>query len=206
MTNKNYTHLTLVVDRSGSMSSLAKEVSGSINELIKEQREVSSGMITISIAQFDDKYDLVEDFVPASYVNNYKLIPRGMTALNDSVFKAITETEQHINSLAPNDRPENVIVTIVTDGFENASQEVTNAQLKELIEELKSKGWNFVFMASNIDAKSTGQGYGISNTRSVNHSSAGYSSSYSSLSSTITQSRVAGVDFTQAWSEDEENN
>jgi uncharacterized protein YegL len=205
MVAENYTHLTLVIDRSGSMYNLASDVSGSINTLIREQAAIADSEITISLVQFDSEYEAVEEFVPAKHVNNYNLVPRGSTAMNDSVFRAINETKERIDAMPEANRPSNVIVTIATDGYENASSEVTNAQLKKLVEEREADGWSFVFIASNIDAKTAGGSLGITNTASNSHTGAGYAQTYSTLSATISTTRTTGTSFDSAWKENDTN-
>ena len=58
MTNSDYTHLTLVVDRSGSMGSVAHEAQAGINSLIAEQFALD-GKLTVTLAQFDNEFDTV---------------------------------------------------------------------------------------------------------------------------------------------------
>ena len=59
MTNADYTHLTLVVDRSGSMRSIRQEAQGGINALVAEQFTLP-GKLTVTLSQFDDAFDTVE--------------------------------------------------------------------------------------------------------------------------------------------------
>ena len=204
MSKKNYTHLTLIVDRSGSMSNLATEVSGSINKLIEDQAAVEEGEITISIIQFDTEYEVVDWFTPAQNIDPYTLVPRGMTAMNDSVHRAILETKAKIKEMPKDERPENIIVTIVTDGYENASREVNNEQLKALVENRRAKDWEFVFMASNIDAQATASQFSINNHRTMAHTAQAYGASYETLNQAIATTRVAGKSFDTAWAEENE--
>ena len=59
MTNTDYTHLTLVVDRSGSMESVCDEAQAGINALITEQFALD-GKLTVTLAQFDDRFETVK--------------------------------------------------------------------------------------------------------------------------------------------------
>ena len=58
MTNADYTHLTLVVDRSGSMGSVQEEAQSGINALVAEQFAVP-GKLTVTLSQFDNAFDTV---------------------------------------------------------------------------------------------------------------------------------------------------
>jgi hypothetical protein len=59
VTNANYTHVTLVVDRSGSMSSVPEDAQGGINSLIAEQFALP-GRLTVTLSQFDGAFDPVQ--------------------------------------------------------------------------------------------------------------------------------------------------
>ena len=59
---------------------------------------------------------------------------------------------------------------ITTDGMENASREYNSKQVKDMIKEKQEKlGWEFLFLASNIDAVHTADSIGISKERAVNY-------------------------------------
>lgn len=61
--DNNYTHITLVVDRSGSMASTKNDAQGGINQLFKDQA-TKEGKCTVSLVEFDNVYDVVHDFKP----------------------------------------------------------------------------------------------------------------------------------------------
>ena len=89
MTNSNYTHLALVVDRSGSMADIADDAQGGINTLIKEQF-AEDGKLTVTLSDFDDQFTDVVRMSGKAF--EYKLSPRGSTALLDAVGKEIART------------------------------------------------------------------------------------------------------------------
>lgn len=192
MTKNNYTHLALLVDRSGSMQPLAAESSNSINNLFEEQAKVE-GEMTVSLYQFDDQYEKVFGPTFVQEAPKYTLESRGMTALNDSAMRAIKETGEFLRGLPENMRPEKVIFTIVTDGQENASHEATLKQVQETITHQTEKyGWEFVFMASGIDAFATGFSYGINNNVAMSASTKSYDASYSGLNNALFATRTVG--------------
>ena len=83
-----------------------------------------------------------------------------MTALYDAVGSAVTKTQAYLETLG-GERPSDVIVVILTDGMENASQQWTVRQVSGLISEAEDSGWQFVFLGANQDSWSVSQGMGI---------------------------------------------
>lgn len=170
---ENYTHIELVIDRSGSMGTMALEAQNSINEFVKDQRAVE-GEATLSLTEFDNKFDTLYDFANLDDVKDYVLFPRGGTALMDAVGQRINVAGSKLASMSESDRPEKVVFVIVTDGGENASQEFKTEQIKEMIEKQQSQfDWAFVFLAANQDAFSVARSYGISTHNAMNFAATG---------------------------------
>lgn len=143
-------NIRLVLDRSGSMSSCRFETVDSINEYINElQKESVEGIITISI--FDNRsIDIPISRVPINKLNklDYEfLIPRGGTPLFDAIGAAIHDLSNFNNT----DNEKKVLV-IVTDGYENASQEYTSSAIKKLIEEKTEEGWLIIYLGADHEA------------------------------------------------------
>jgi len=150
MTNSNYTHLALVVDRSGSMADIKDDAQGGINTLITEQF-AEDGQLTVTLSQFDDNFEDVVRMSGKPF--QYALAPRGTTALLDAVGKEITRTSQELEALPIALRPSKVLFVVVTDGQENASQEFTLKTVKESIDtQRKDHGWTFQFIGAEETA------------------------------------------------------
>ena len=150
MTNSNYTHLALVVDRSGSMADIKDDAQGGINTLIAEQF-AEDGQLTVTLSEFDDHFDDVVRMSGKPFA--YKLSPRGSTALLDAVGKEITRTAQELDALPKALRPSKVLFVVVTDGQENASNEFTLKAVKASIEtQRKDYGWTFQFIGAEETA------------------------------------------------------
>jgi hypothetical protein len=150
MTNSNYTHLALVVDRSGSMADIKDDAQGGINTLIAEQF-AEDGQLTVTLSQFDDNFEDVVRMSGKPF--QYALAPRGTTALLDAVGKEITRTSQELEALPKALRPSKVLFVVVTDGQENASQEFTLKSVKESIEAQRNDhGWTFQFIGAEETA------------------------------------------------------
>lgn len=145
MAKANYTHLTLVVDRSGSMSSLADDATGGINAIIKEQL-AEDGNFTFTLVEFDTEIDPVIRMGSSEFT--YQLRPRGSTALFDAIQVGYTLTEEDLQKLPETEKPEVTIFMIVTDGHENASRETNSETVRQLIEKGRAQGWDFQFLAA----------------------------------------------------------
>jgi len=145
--NLNLTELVLVVDRSGSMSSLAIEATNGIKRFLKEQ-SAQPGESRVTLVQFDDIVETVFDAVKPEGVN-YQIEPRGCTALNDAVGKTINLIGSRLANVPEDQRPGLVIFCIITDGMENASKEFSAAKVKEMIEHQRNVyQWQFTFLAA----------------------------------------------------------
>ena len=73
-------------------------------------------------------------------------------------------------SVAENDK---VLVTIITDGYENASTEYNQHSIKAMTEELGKKGWTFAYIGANQDVKAVSDGLGIKNSMSFQSTAVG---------------------------------
>ncbi len=146
------TDITLVVDRSGSMEQRREDAEGGVNAFVRNQA-TEPGEANLTLVQFDTEYEFIHQGIPIREAPEYRLEPRGMTALLDAVGRAINETGIRLNALPEADRPGLVIFVITTDGLENSSKEFTKAQIKEMIEHQQNKyGWHFTFLGANQDA------------------------------------------------------
>lgn len=153
MTKKNYTALVLVVDRSGSMASIAKATQGALEEFLNEQIKLP-GTITVDTVFFDTEVENRASFVnPKRKKPDLSIEPRGMTALYDAVGLKIDSFGRELEALPEEKRPEKVIFVIATDGEENSSREITQAALAERIKHQKEVyKWDFTFIGANQDA------------------------------------------------------
>lgn len=160
MVNKDLTALMLVVDCSGSMSSIWREAESSIDNLLKEQRELP-GNLFIKMVEFNErvKSNLLVD---SSKFGDWKMFPSGFTALHDAIGIGINELGQELAGLTEKDRPASVIVAIITDGQENSSKEYSGDKIKEMIDHQRDVfNWEFIFLGANQNAIATAKGFGI---------------------------------------------
>lgn len=151
------TELLFVLDRSGSMSSMAPEAVGGFNHFVEEQRKLP-GEATLTLVLFDHVYEVVHAGMPLTDVpalTEATYVPRGTTALYDAIGRTIADAVARHETLDAGQRPSHVVMSILTDGLENASSDYTGARVRELIEARRAEGWEFVFLAANQDAIST---------------------------------------------------
>ena len=156
-TESEHAELLFVLDRSESMQSMAPEAIGGFNHFVEEQRKLA-GKATLTLVLFDHVYEVVHagltlENVPALSTNTY--VPRGTTALYDAIGRTLDEAVARHATLDAEQRPGNVVISILTDGHENASSDYSGARVRELIEARRAEGWEFVFLAANQDAIST---------------------------------------------------
>jgi secreted protein with Ig-like and vWFA domain len=158
-------HSIMVLDRSGSMSSIKEDTEGGFNEFIKSLRETDNTFVTL--VQFDTRYDTVYEQKPVADVPKLSLRPRGGTALRDGVGEAIRRAEKFVR---PGD---NVVVTILTDGGENSSREYSQEAITRLMDEKREDGWEFNFIGAGVHAWGGAQMLGIAHSHTINYSGAG---------------------------------
>lgn len=162
---ENLTDIIFIVDRSGSMLSIKQDVIGGYNAFIDEQRKVCGQEANITFIQFDNKYEKLYEAIDINqvdYLSEDTFIPRGMTALYDAVGKAIVETGERLSNIPELERPSKVLVVIITDGYENSSQEYSQLRVKEMISHQETKySWDFIFIAANIDLDKVSKDIGI---------------------------------------------
>lgn len=201
----------LTLDRSGSMSSLWEEAEAGFNRFKNEQAELD-GHAWMILTVFDDEVDQVyyawnckdiPDLPEVSEWDGDPIRPRGLTALYDAVRATTQATDTWLNENPWFDGQ--VLQVIITDGYENAS-ETRATFVKGMIAEKEKKGWEFVYLAANVDAWATGQSMGVSSGSTMQYQATykGVSGSYSHLSSATTRMRSSESSTGDFFEEDEQ--
>jgi Mg-chelatase subunit ChlD len=207
---KGYTHVSILIDRSGSMSRLKKDVIGGFNQLIEDQQK-EDGELTISLVQFDDngglQFEATNDFSPVKEVvllTEANYMPRGGTPLNDALARLINETGAKLAAMSEDNRPEKVLFVTITDGEENSSKEQTTASIKQMIEHQESVyNWKFLYIGANQDSFAEAGARGMSGGLNFAASATGTTAMYSAISTTMTNARsvdvqaFSGIDFSE---------
>lgn len=155
----------LILDESGSMSSIEKQAVNSVNETLQsvrsaqqkyEDQEHFVSFVTFNSDGIKTVLDRAEA-LKAEDITPDQFNPACCTPLYDAIGQSVTELKK---SVAENDK---VLVTIITDGYENASKEYNQASVKALTEKLGKEGWTFAYIGANQDAMAVSHSLGIVN-------------------------------------------
>lgn len=205
----DYAEIGIVLDCSSSMECIRGAVIEGYNSFIDMQKDVE-GKCVVTLTKFASdvvigKPTLLED-IKKMTSKNYKA--SGMTALWKAVSDTCDVMGQRLASMPEADRPEKVLVVIITDGEENASNSTAKLGLKAEIgadmytlEKLKEKiehqkqvyNWEFIFIgAENLDVDNISTSMGICHTASFQQNDNATRSMYTALSDTVGMYRNSG--------------
>lgn len=157
----------IILDASGSMSAIYNQALSGVNETIatirmaQEQHPDLEQYLTL--ASFSAGENFLNRIYSAKPIAEVRDITRedypllGCTALYDAMGTTISELQQ---KLSHDDR---VLVTIITDGYENASRTWSGSQIKSLVEELRQMGWTFTYIGADQDVEKVAGGIGVRN-------------------------------------------
>lgn len=202
MTDSQYRHYVLVIDRSGSMVPIAAETQNGIRQFVIDQRDLP-GRATLSLYQFDHEHETIHDFTPLRDVAPYTLVPRGNTALLDACGFAITTVGEKLAAMSESERPGKVIVVIATDGQENFSREYKLSQVRDMITRQREEyKWEFAYIGANQDAFAEAGAMGIPKMSSMDyaHTNSGTHSAWLANSAAATRyagGQSASMDYTE---------
>lgn len=203
----NITEIVFIIDKSGSMSGFEGDTIGGFNAAIEKQKSVS-GKAYVSTILFNNTSKVIHDRLPLESIQpmtkeDYRV--GGCTALLDAIGGAINHIENIHKYARPEDVPEHTIFMITTDGMENASRNFSSAAVKKKIEEKTvENGWEFIFVAADIDAVETAESIGIRRERAVEYckSSEGVRATYDAMSDVMCCLRErVDIDEDSSWRE-----
>ena len=168
----------IILDKSGSMESIRKAAIDGFNETLAGIRKAQEKFTDtqehfVSLLTFcncEKKY--VFDKVPVAEarpltMDDYE--PCCCTPLYDAMGFTLTTMRNHVKDIEDSV----VVVTIITDGLENASKEYTGSAVKQLVEKLKGEGWTFTYMGANQDSVEIAFNLSIRNARNFDYSEEG---------------------------------
>ncbi|MBR5312536.1 MAG: VWA domain-containing protein [Clostridia bacterium] len=167
----NITEIVFILDRSGSMAGFESDTIGGFNAAIAKQKKLD-GTCYVSTVLFSGDSEVLHDRVPLETIrplteDDYTV--GGCTALLDAVGSAIHHIGNIHKYARPEDVPEHTIFLITTDGMENASRRFDSDTVKNMVKRQTEKyGWEFIFLAANIDAVKTAGTIGIRKERAAN--------------------------------------
>ena len=183
------TKIWFLLDRSGSMQSLAGDVIGGFNRFVQEQAS-KPDKARLTVIQFDgnNPFELIHDGVRIAEVPELTgdiYSPRGATPLYDAVADLIDRADGRIAGRVAKGQPvEDQLVLIFTDGLENASQRNDRSKVFDLIHQRQDADWTFVFMGANQDSYAEGHKIGLvdGNVQDYDPTSANVAMAFESLS------------------------
>lgn len=202
----NYVHVCFIIDSSGSMAGSESDVIGGFKKVIDEQKNNKEGSCSVSFYDFSTevkKVYLGVDVKEVEYLDG-KYNPGGMTALYDGIGTAIDDLTTWYDDLSDEEKPEKILIVIMTDGQENNSQEYNLARIKKMIKhQEKGHNWTFVYMGSDLSNAKEVDNLGIA-TRCFS-SKKNYMNNYDIVNTSVSAYRGAcgdagekGLAFTEA--------
>lgn len=177
-------YIAIVQDRSGSMARTKDDAEGGLRNFLEEQAK-EEGTTLVSLVEFDTTMNVVYGLESINAIEPYVLKPGGGTALWDALGMTVSDLKTHIKRVNVEDRPDAVIVLVVTDGEENSSHLWTSEKLTKLMTKVQRplvpkkdleldeadrpdprthihrRGWLVIYMGSNQDAIVAAKSMGI---------------------------------------------
>jgi hypothetical protein len=158
----------IILDESGSMEHIKKPIMDGFNEVVQNIKGIEIKFPEqkhfISFVTFNGIG--IKTHLHMEAVKNLKPIdeksynPDSMTPLYDAIGLSTLKLKNEIG-----DKPNtNVLVTILTDGMENASSEFNGEQIYKIISDLKAQGWTFTYIGANHDVEGAAMKISITNT------------------------------------------
>ncbi|MGI6223552.1 MAG: VWA domain-containing protein [Prevotella sp.] len=156
----------IIVDESGSMGSIRKQAFEGLNETIstikKMQKEQPDIEQRITLLTFDSNHKTF--LYDNQFAKTCKMLrweqyePGAATPLYDAIGMGISKVNSQCGE------KDNVLVTIITDGYENCSEEFTLPMIHNLISKLKEHHWTFTLIGTeNLDVKGMAHSFAIDN-------------------------------------------
>lgn len=165
---KTKVYNVIIMDRSGSMWEIQKPAIMGYNEVLggvkaaatkfAETQEHFMTLVLFDSTSIDEVYWNANP-ADAAILTEETYVPGACTPLYDAVGRTLTKLEKELKD----DENHSVIVTIITDGYENCSHEYNLAAVKSLIEHLKKEGWSFAYMGTDHDVEGVTVSLSITN-------------------------------------------
>lgn len=175
--SKQIIHNLIILDESGSMETIKSQIISGFNETVQtikgSQKMYPDQEHFVSLVSFNSLAQKLIHFIDPvdklDQIDDEKYQPNASTPLFDAIGFAVNKLKQ----VAANQHDCNVLVTIMTDGEENASREFSGNDIKKLIEELKLQKWTFTYIGTDHDVDQIAINLSITNTLIFDKNEAG---------------------------------
>ncbi|MHB8967630.1 MAG: vWA domain-containing protein [Thermoleophilia bacterium] len=163
---QGYTHISVILDRTGSMEPIRDDIIEGFNAFLVDQRNLP-GTASMTLVQFDsvDPYEIIHHFkllAAVSPLTRDTYVPRAATPLLDAIGRGINDLDETLAEIAENDRPEHIVVVVITDGQENASKEFRKDTIIKMVTRHQEEfRWQFVFLSADLDSIKDAISYGM---------------------------------------------
>lgn len=182
MEQKHQVHNLIILDESGSMQSIKPTIISGFNELVQSikgiQKQFPEQEHFISIISFNGFGNKIMHFIdPVSKlktIDSSNYIPESMTPLYDALGFGLSKLHQHLET----QKNYNVLVTVLTDGEENASKEYSGLAIKNKIDELSEGNWTFTYIGTDHDVEKMASSLSIKNTMKFTKNQEGINSMF----------------------------
>ena len=186
----------ILIDGSGSMAQRRIETLGAVNayvEALGEDKATKKADVTVAVFDSQEPFKVVRDGVKVKdwvNLNENEVFARGMTPLLDSI--------GILNQTITLAKPKKASIVIVTDGLENASREISKEGAKTILDGLRDKGYEVVFIGADFDAFGQSGGLGNSVGQTLNMNAGGYEGAFRSMAMKSAHYATTGTvrDFT----------
>ena len=157
----------VILDASGSMETIYTQALTGVNETLATIRmaqekhpELQQYVTLASFSAGENFLNRIYSAQPIAEARNitskdYPLL--GCTALYDAMGTCISELQQKVT------HGDRALVTIITDGYENASRTWSSHQIKSLVQELRKMGWTFTYIGADQDVEKVAEEIGVQN-------------------------------------------
>lgn len=172
--NTNYTDITILLDKSGSMAKDAEQTIEAVNAFIETQKK-GEGKCVLSLVQFATKQEVTyigHNIHSAPLLNRHSYYADGSsTALRDALYNTIKKTGERLAAMPESERPGYVLFVVQTDGLDNDRYQ--KHDLKSVVDSIEHQKnnykWDFVFLGANMDAISSGAAFSFAPTSALSY-------------------------------------
>lgn len=192
-----HTEIIFVIDKSGSMGHLTNDTIGGFNSFVESQKDGTK--TTLTTVLFDTSWKILHngsDVYEIEPMTTKDYIAGGGTAMLDAIGETINNVQDRHDELGE-EKPDNVLFVITTDGEENSSRKFTKSQIEKMIKhQTNGHGWTFMFLGANMDAVKEASSIGINEQYSINYdyTARGIDALYSSISTAACSAKACTLD------------